>query len=503
MEIPLYRRRYIKKYEFIKAQLSSPWPPTQPTTAMQFNGFDSSHPALPIAIIGGGFSGTLTAIHLSRRLPETPVILFEENGEAGPGLAYQTSDTGMCLNIPAGRMSAFPDHPDHFIQYARRAFSEDAKPGDFLPRRVYGEYLKSCLKDAQAANPLLRVDSRRIVDVTGIDEGGTARVVLKDQSSLDVAMVVLATGNQGSAFDSSIWASHTIPAKDPASIALVEKGQDVLIVGSGLTMIDTVLELERRGNVGTIHTISRNGLLPQPYVMASPVIEPDLDHLPDSNLRQSVRLFRQVIREHEAKGGNWRDIFAALRSSTPSLWQELSQKDRKRFLRLLSPFWEIHRHQCSPGVHEQITKLIGSGKLVMHRGTIVNVERGEGKKRLGLAARNRDTPTRLLEAAHIFDATGPARDLNTVRHPLIQNLLRRGFLKADENRLGAETAADYRAVGRGGQPSKWLYVVGPMLRARYFEATAVNELRLHSAAVAARVEAAYRDRFPQEFAEAV
>lgn len=470
---------------------------------MEFKGLDSSHSALPLAIIGGGFSGTLTAIHLSRRLPETAVILFEESREAGPGLAYQTSETEMRLNIPAGRMSAFPDWPDHFTCYARQVLGDGVKAGDFLPRKVYGGYLKACLAEARAANPLLQVDHRRVVDVTGIDESGTARILLKDQSTIDVASVVLATGNQGSAFSSSIWASHTIPAKDPASLALVEKGQDVLIVGSGLTMIDTVLELDRRGNVGTIHAISRNALLPQPYVQASPVIEPDLDHLPDSNLRQSVKLFRQVIREHEAKGGNWRDIFAAVRSSTPSLWQELSAKDRTRFLRLLSPFWEIHRHQCSPGVHEKITELIASGKLVLHKGTIVSVERGEGKKRLGLAARNRDLPTRWLEADHILDATGPARDLNAIRHPLIQNLLRRGFLKPDAHRLGAETAADYHAVGRGGQPSKWLYVVGPMLRARYFEATAVNELRLHTAAVAARVEASYRERFPEEFAEAV
>lgn len=470
---------------------------------MEFNGLEPSRLTLPMAIIGAGFSGTLTAIHLSRRLPTTPVILFEESGEAGPGLAYQTAETEMCLNIPAGRMSAFADQPEHFLQYARRAYGEETQASDFLPRWVYGEYLATTLAEVRAENPLLKVEKKRVIDVTGIDESGTARLTLKDQSTLAVEMVILAAGNQGSAFSSSIWAPHTIPAKDPASLALVENGQDVLIVGSGLTMVDTVLELVRRGKVGAIHAISRNALLPQPYAQASPVDEPDLDHLPDSNLRQSVKLFRQVIREHEAKGGNWRDIFAAIRSSTPSLWQELSQKDRNRFLRFLSPFWEVHRHQCSPGAHEKITELITSGKLVLHRGTIVNVEHAGHKKRLGLAARNRDLATRVLEADHIFDATGPARDMEMVQHPLIQNLLRRGFIKGDANRLGVETAADYHAVGRGGKASKWLYVVGPMLRARFYEATAVHELRLHTAALAARVESAYRERFPHEIAEVV
>lgn len=458
----------------------------------------SSHALLPIVIIGGGFSGTLTAIHLSRRLPDTSIILFEERGEAGPGLAYQKSDSTSCLNIPAGRMSAFADQPEHFLNYARRHFDENVRAGDFLARRIYGNYLQACLAEAQANNPLLGVDNRRVIDVTAIDENGAARIVLKDQSTLDAAAVVLATGNQGSAFAASVWASHTVPAQELASIEAVEDQQDVLIVGSGLTMIDAVLELDRRGEAGTIHVISRNALLPQPYVPAAPLNEPDLDHLPDSNLRQSLRLFRKAISEHKAKGGNWRDIFAAIRSSTPSLWQELSERDRGRFLRLVSPFWEIHRHQCSPENFEKISQLIDSGKVVLHKGTIVSVERGENRKRLGLAARNRDAATRWIEAEHILDATGPARDLNTIRHPLIQNLLRRGFLKPDAHRLGAETAADYHAIGRGGQPSKWLYVVGPMLRARYFEATAVHELRLHTAAVAARVEASYRERFSAE-----
>ena len=441
---------------------------------------------LPVAVIGGGFTGTLTAIHLSRRMWDTPIILFEENGNPGPGLAYGISDHNACLNIPAGKMSAFADRPEHFLEYARREYCAVAKAGDFLPRHVFGAYLRTCLAEAREANPLLRVDARRVVDVTGTN-GHAAELTLKDQSTLKAAKVVLATGNQGSAFTASIWAAHALAAQASDAAALVEDGQDVVIVGSGLTMIDIALELARQGKVGIIHAVSRNGLLPQAYALASPVVEPDLDELPDSNLRQSLRLFRQMIRAHEAKGGNWRDIFAALRPATPSLWQELSPRDRSRFLRFLSPFWEVHRHQCSPQQHAEIRELIAAGKLVIHKGTIVDIHKDERKKCLGLAARDRHAATRWLEADHIFDATGPARDIGTIKHPLIQNLLRRGFLKADTHRLGAETAADYHAIGRGGQASDWLYVVGPMLRARFFEATAVHELRLHAAAVAKRI----------------
>lgn len=442
---------------------------------------------LPIAVIGGGFSGTLTAIRLTRRLPSVPVILFEETGDAGPGLAYKDSDTSSLLNVPAGKMSAFQEQPDHFLAFARKSLGEGVQADDFLPRRIYGNYLRDCLEETRRTHPLLTVENRRVVDLSGGDSADSARVILKDQTAIKVSHAVLATGNQGSAFSSSLWSSHTKPARDNAALDAIQEGQSVLIVGSGLTMIDTVLDLDRRGRAGTIHIISRNGLLPREYAPQSPLDPPDLDHLPDANLRKSIRLFRNAIREHEKKGGNWRDLFHAIRPSTPSLWQELSPRDKTRFLRLLSPFWEVHRHQCPPETLRRVEALIASGRLIQHRGTIVTVENLGTGVRMGLAARQRHLPARWIDADHVFDATGPARDIGAIRHPLIQNILRRGFIRPDSHRLGAETSADYRAIGRDGKPSPWLFIVGPMLRARYYEATAVSELRLHTATLATRI----------------
>jgi len=441
----------------------------------------------PIAVVGAGFSGTFTAIHLALRLPERPVILFEESGEAGPGLAYRRDDPHAVLNLPARRMSAYQDEPDHFFHYARRTYGEHVTPDDFLPRRLYGDYIKYCLEEALQQCPNLKVDRRAVVDIQTNGASSVAVLTLKDNSALMCSRVVLATGNQGSAFSSSIWAEHTLPARQASTYDQVKPGQTVLVIGTGLTMIDAVLELERQGNAAEIHAISRNGLVPRPHQKASKVEPPELDELPDSDLARSLRLFRKAITRHAAEGGDWRDVFAALRPATPSLWQEMSSRDRKRFLRFISPFWEVHRHQCAPETHDVFQSMIDVGKLDLKRGTIVSVEKKNGRLRLGLAPRNRAAITRWLDADHIIDATGPARDITTIRHPLIANLLRRGFLVADEHRLGAQIQADYRSVQRNGYPLEWLYITGPMLRARYFEATAVPELRLHTAALASRL----------------
>ncbi|MCW1923125.1 FAD/NAD(P)-binding protein [Luteolibacter arcticus] len=440
-----------------------------------------------MAVIGGGFSGTLTAIHLALRLPDRPVILFEESGDVGPGLAYRRDDPHALLNIPARRMSAYQDDPDHFFKFAQRVLGEQITPEDFLPRRIYGDYIKHCLAEAQKHCPNLRVDHRAVIDVQTNPNSSVAVLTLKDQTALMCSRVVLATGNQGSAFAGSIWAEHTLPARKTSSFDKVKAGETVLVIGTGLTMIDAVLELERRGTPAAIHAISRNGLLPRPYESASPVLPPELDELPDSNLRRSLRLFRRALARHNAEGGDWRDLFAALRPATPSLWQEMSSKDRRKFLRFISPFWEVHRHQCAPATFHAFQNLIDEGKLDLKRGTIVSVENKDGRLRLGLAPRNRAAVTRWLDADHIIDATGPARDITTIKQPLITNLLRRGFLVPDEFRLGAEIHPDYRAISRDGFPLEWLYVTGPLLRARYFEVTAVPELRLHTSALAARL----------------
>ncbi|MEK7949598.1 FAD/NAD(P)-binding protein [Luteolibacter soli] len=440
-----------------------------------------------MAVIGGGFSGTFTAIHLALRLPDRPVILFEESGDAGPGLAYRRDDPHALLNIPARRMSGYQDEPDHFLKFARRVLGDHVSPEDFLPRRIYGDYIKHCLEETQKHCPNLRVDHRAVIDVQTNPGSSVAVLTLKDQTALMCSRVVLATGNQGSAFDGSIWAQHTLPARKTSSFDKVKAGETVLVIGTGLTMIDAVLELERRGTPAAIHAISRNGLLPRPHENASPVLPPELDDLPDSDLRRSLRLFRRALASHIAEGGDWRDVFAALRPATPSLWQEMSSKDRRKFLRFVSPFWEVHRHQCAPATFHAFQTLIDEGKLDLKRGTIVSVENKDGRLRLGLAPRNRAAVTRWLDADHIIDATGPARDITTIKQPLITNLLRRGFLVPDEFRLGAEIHPNYRAIGRNGFPLEWLYVTGPMLRARYYEATAVPELRLHTAALAARL----------------
>jgi uncharacterized NAD(P)/FAD-binding protein YdhS len=79
------------------------------------------------AIIGGGASGILTALHLQRSAcPPGRLVIVEPGTDLGKGIAYSTTDIGHLLNVRAGRMSALPDDPGHFTDWAASRTASDA-----------------------------------------------------------------------------------------------------------------------------------------------------------------------------------------------------------------------------------------------------------------------------------------------------------------------------------------------------------------------------------------
>ncbi len=71
--------------------------------------------------------------------------------------------------------------------------------------------------------------------------------------------------------------------------------------------------------------------------------------------------------------------------------------------------------------------------------------------------------------------------------PLVKSLLGSGLIRPDAQALGIDVAPDGRVIAAGGQPVEGLYYLGPWLRARDWEATAVPELRAHAAQLAQRL----------------
>ena len=157
--------------------------------------------------------------------------------------------------------------------------------------------------------------------------------------------------------------------------------------------------------------------------------------------------------------------------------------ERSRFLRHVRPYWEVHRHRSAPQPSAAIRGAIDEGRLSVSAGRITRFL--EDETGVDVLFRPRGSArTTAVRVERVVNCTGPAADLRQVREPLMEDLYARGLARRDPLSLGLETADDFALLDAHHKPSKVLYMVGPMLKGKYWEATAVPELRVHAARVA-------------------
>jgi uncharacterized NAD(P)/FAD-binding protein YdhS len=451
-----------------------------------------------IAIIGAGFSGTAVAIHLLRRAPPKGlrIALVDPRGEPGAGVAYATRDYPYPLNVAAGQMSLDSENPQDFLDFARGTGIR-AEATDYLPRQVFGEYLRVRLAGARAAASakVLLAHHRASALQLRRTTSGRFGVWLDDGSMLEADQVVLALGNPPPAClreIASIAATERYIG-DPWSLGKLahQEIQSVLLVGSGLTMIDAALRLAAiRPRLRHIHILSRHGWLPQPQAFQpAPAIRPDVHAALDTargSIRALFRSLRAAARTVVGAGGDWREVLALARSQLPEVWQGLNDAERARFLRHGRSAWDIHRHRVPAGPLGAVHALARLGVLEVHAGRLVEVNAYDDTVEVIWRPRGA-TRTRAWLVDRVVNCTGPDPRAERSTDPLVQSLLSSGLVRCDARALGIDVAADGRVISRDGSAVDRLYYIGPWLRARDWEATAVPELREHAAVLAKRL----------------
>lgn len=448
-----------------------------------------------VLVVGAGFSGVAVTLQLMRRCgPETTLILVNESGLMARGLAYGTHSAVHMLNVPAGNMSADPDDPDAFLRFCRTRLP-DVSGSSFVLRRVYGDYLESLLEACEqaAGGPRLQRLVGRVASVRPGAGSRAVRVTLEDGRLLQVDDVVLAFGhfpprNPLSPADAASAAEAVVgdPWR-PGALEAIAPDAPVLLIGAGLTAMDVVLALQRQQHRGGIVSVSRHGLAPIAHrAHDGPPGPVDLGVLSEprpASLRRLMARLRADVRACEREGRNWRDVIGALRPHTPQLWAALSQADQARFLRHVRPYWEVHRHRCAPQAHAELQRLASEGRFEALAGRITAVSPEGPMRQVSIRLRG-GGPTVHRAAVVLVNCTGPSTDVTRSRSALVRQLLNEGLLGADRHGLGVDVDARYRVIGRDGAALPWLYYIGPMLRATYWEATAVPELRAHAARLA-------------------
>src|SRR3569623_952406 len=420
----------------------------------------------PVAIVGGGFSGTILAVQLARRGISS--ILIDGCGRAGNGVAYSTREPAHLLNVRAEGMSAFPDEPSHFA----------ARFGDgkgFARRRFFGEYLRDLLAEAEASGHV------RIVEGDATAANATPAgwsVTVSGGAEIEADALVLANGNQppeplcgleklGERYLNNPWGE----AAQRAIADLARSGGSVLLIGTGLTMIDVALSLDAAGHTGRIVALSRRGQVPRAHAAFEPSAV-DADEVP-TRLRPLLRW----LRRRSAHFG-WRAAVDSLRPHTHAHWLGFDAAEQRSFLRHARAWWDVHRHRIAPQVADTVSRMIAEHRLEVVAGRIVSARDDERSIEVELRRRGGDQPVS-ERFDYVFNCTGPLGAFRRTSDPLLRNLLDDSVISPDALGMGVDVDPHSRVPG-----ARNLWALGPMTKGRFWEIVAVPDIRGQAAAVA-------------------
>jgi uncharacterized NAD(P)/FAD-binding protein YdhS len=400
-------------------------------------------------------------------------VLIDGSGRVGHGVAYSTREPAHVLNVRAEVMSAWTDDLEDFVRITE---AEGGTRRDFVQRRQFGRYLKQILADAVASGKVL-VAERQAVEAK--PNGGSWTLRLDDGEAIEAAGLVLAIGNQppeplpfgkdSARVINNPWGAEALAALED----LASSNDDVLLLGTGLTMVDAVLSLDAAGHRGRIVGLSRRGLIPRGHtddMVPAPV---EVDAVPHGHVRT---LWRWLLKRGAEVG--WRSAVDSLRPYSQSLWQSLPPAEQRRFARHARPWWDVHRHRIAPEVARRLHEMIAEGRLEIVAGRIHSVE--DDGRGLAVSYRRRGSET-LTQGrfAYLINCTGPLGAIARTRDPLLKGMLDVGLARPDQLGIALDVDEKSRLVG-----SERSWAVGPMTKGRYWEIIAVPDIRGQAAAVA-------------------
>ncbi len=454
----------------------------------------------------------MVALQLARR--GVRCVVIDRASAAGRGIAYGTGDPAHLLNVPAGRMSAWPDAPGDF------ADAVSVEPERFAERRAYGDYLRGQLEAAVVGGAVTLVDgivrALRYAAAPLLRVSGGWEVELEDGSAVHAETVVLATGNGRPApFVIPGWPEERM-VQDPWGAeagerlrAVAEEGAPLLLVGTGLTMVDVVLTLERLGYGGEVTAVSRRGLVPRAHLSTgletgSALAPAEIGDVPE-RLSDAVAWLR-------ARGGkdDWRAAVDSLRPVSQALWAGWDAATRARFARHARPWWDVHRHRIAPEAAAVVERWRSEGRLRVMAGPSIRAcgptqddpsirplrQAQEATQDERVLVRVRGGSEVMVRAALAVNCTGPAERLAGSDNGLLRQMLADGLIAPGELGLGVRVD-DECCVLRDGpstgsvpaqdERSGSLYAVGPLTRGRWWEITAVPDIRVQAERVAATI----------------
>lgn len=435
-----------------------------------------------ITIIGGGASGTLLAANLLKHSNGTPLVvnLVEKRERLARGVAYSTAVDCHLLNVPAARMGAYPDEVGHFHSWlGEKGFDFDANA--FVPRALFGQYLGETLERAiESRSDASEINFVDCEAVEIVDKNDSTTVTVDSGNSISSDRVVLAFGNSAAPHPTVEDLSFTKAEKyfrNPWAadvFANVDLDDEVFIVGTGLSMVDMVMQMHKRGHRGKIAAISTRGLLPAVHRLGYSYDSFADELRPHARITDMLKAVRRHAEKASSNGSDWRAVIDSLRPHTQELWLKLPTAEKKYFMQHLSRYWNVARHRMAPEAAATLDELRASGQLTIYKGRLKNIEHSVNGfdvmfTSIGVPA--------AVRADAILNCIGSESNFERLENRLVRNMMEQGLIRNDPISQGLDATPDGRLVGRDGKQSDSIYTLGTALKGVLWESTAIPEIR--------------------------
>lgn len=443
-----------------------------------------------ITIIGGGASGTLLAVNLLRHAGDLSLTinLVEKRSAVGRGVAYSTTDSVHLLNVPAVKMGAFPDDVGDFYNW----ISEKGLQYDdhaFVPRKIFGQYLRETIEKAvihKAENTQINIIDDEAVDISV--DANQSQVILKSGEILVSDKVVLAFGNfmpphpGVENMDFATAAKYFQDQWNPKVHAKIEETDSVLIIGTGLSMVDLAMHYHAAGHQGKVKAISTRGLLPAVHDLGHTYSSFYDELKPMRRITDLLKTVRRHIRKAENDGLNWRGVIDSLRPHTQQIWLDLPVAEKRYFMQHLSRYWNVARHRVPMEAAAILDEMKSDGRLQIIKGRLqrINVNT-DGRFETAFSANGVE---HVITTDAIINCIGSQSNFDKLDSPLVKSMIARRHIRNDELSLGIAALPDGRIIDKTGKPSNVLFTLGTALKGTLWETTAIPEIRTQAKTLA-------------------
>ena len=447
-----------------------------------------------ICIIGGGFSGISSAIQLIKKSSNIQITILDDKF-ISKGIAYNPYSNKQLLNVVTSKMSIFDDEPNDFLNWvmSKELYKNEDKEiisQSFLSRKLYGEYLTETWEEYIniAANKNIKLNIFNDTAINMDIDNSTITITTKNNQKIISDYCILATGND-TPKNPNIKNNEFYTSKyyfknpwDVNSVIDINNNLPILILGNGLTMVDTVLGLIEKGFKGEIYSVSPNGfnVLSHKHIgLKYTKINDELNS--KLSLYELVKLANKHIKNVRKYGISAEPIIDAIRPHVQEIWQNLSLTEKKLFMSRLRHLWGVARHRIPQHIQEKIQTLRLNNKLHIISGKLINMEDFYSYVGVEYIDKKRNAFNK-LKVSRVINCTGPNTIINdNPEDDFLKQCLIKGIIKQDELNLGicADTKT-LKVKNNNDEIHNNLFAIGTLLRGELWETTAINELRKQS-----------------------